>query len=291
MIFHDTLDISASAKSSNLVKPGRYEGIFLSLAGTYSGSIAEPNQVITVMLNGATLIRATWQQLRKLADLWMGKPTLTAGTAFAFAFKVPFYHPMLKTAINITRSDKMTIESEAIGVTVTTAVLNISMLPSDEPEAYRICINGTSATLTGSLYEFLMGSARNVSTVILFDASTTNPTNVLCVVDGVQKFYGTYTALKQYSNCDARIEASALDLAVLNFVRNGRIDESLSESVLLTVDSGAGTMGYLIISHSFDPDRTEASIAAVQAFIDAKVERATSVVPSALVAAGVSADA
>ena len=237
-------------------------------------AIVETNlKKLRVEFRGNDIVNCQYVNLRKWQDLHFGKPEKNeagSGVESHFGVFVPFFHPELPSAIHKTVKDDMHFYLDKIDVAdPATANVEVYAVIEDLPELYIPKLQDFLFTLPKDKITI---DRSNIASIMITKPATTVPTLIQLEIDGKLKFSGNWNGLQNYSNNCARIEATALEVLLLDLVQKRQISDALSDDAILMMSGGSGAGYYMIQNLIFDQARTSISIDREVAKVRAKLQ-------------------
>lgn len=249
------------------VPPGRYEGFYLKINGTAAASYARSSVgTIVGYLNGHVLWSFDFGHFVDITNRLFGTAVDTAGTTFAYAMYLPMAMPGfgrgvpgLGNAIFIDPADTCFFTIPGTGTTTATATLYAT--PSFSPTKFILKVAQVTQTLASGtmLFETQLD---NTIAIFVFDAATTDPTNVRVKVDDDERFSALWQHGEDFGNMISRVETAVAGLHIdLNPTRT--IEEMVNKKCEVEVTGGSGAQDYIIFATEFDMERSRRSMESV----------------------------
>jgi len=254
--FIDHMDLATAGQYSKVLPAGKYLGLLIDFAATYSSSIS--NTILgSVKVNkfgrdnsgvSGDIVNVGIVNLQILNNLLGGLPKDTAGTAAAFSCIVPFGFFGYPNALYSDGNNlKMFIDKAA--VTCTTFTADIYGIFGNAPQNYIPIIQQDRINSLGGISAKDI-KVNNLIALLLKDASTTNPTSVVVKTRDRSAMF-SLTALKAYTDLAFNVESASLGVSFLNLL-NTDISDALNDEVRCNFSGGNGYLDYIAISAVFD---------------------------------------
>lgn len=228
---------------------------------------------VRVEFRGQDIVNSIYAQLNNYSDLLFGMPREVDGASGAYSYYgcfIPFYHAGLPNAIHKEVGETMNFYIESAQESVDEATCYVYGVIDDIPELYVptfLCIPHTAP-----IGKIMLDKA-NITTVLVSEPATTIFTNLQLLVDNLLKYSGSWEILEDFTNNMARIEATALDVILLDMVQKGEINEGLSDSAVLLSTGGSGAFYLSTVSLDFNAEKTLLTSGRVFAKREAKLEQ------------------
>jgi len=289
--FIKTLDINNKADHTIAFEDVPYVAIRLRCYAEKAATAITESNIGRVRMRMGSILQTNmlWTNLRILNDLLTGKPEKNeagSGNESTFGIKIPLYHPEVPNAVHKRPNDNWHLYIEKFGVAdCTHAKVDVyGEVDENMPESYIPKLHDYEFTASTGLHKISLKES-NLAMLMLTKPATTVPTNIALFVDDDLYGSGDWYNWVNHTNDLARIEATALEVILMDLAQKRNFSDALSDSARLMIDGGVGSCYYMTQNIVFNTARSDTSVARVTSKINAKIQKMADTEPEGAVIA------